>query len=297
MSRLTADLILLLTAIIWGTAFIAQKTGMDGVGPFLFVASRFALSFFVVLPFAFREAGKVPVLPGRSDYLGMIGLCAVFFGGVILQQIGIASTTVTNAGFITGLYVIMVPMVAWLFLRQKPAAKIWGACGLAILGTWFLNDATLAAFTRGDWIILGSAAFYAAQVVLLGLLVQKTSRPLFFVTIQYAACTLVGLLGAFVFEEVSWAALQANWFQIAYAGVISGGIAYTLQAIGQQYTPSSDAAIILSGEALFAALAGFVILGERLPGLGWLGCALILLAILLVEVRMPKVFALGRKPG
>lgn len=284
MSRLRADLCLLLTAFLWGMAFIAQKTGLDGLGAFGFTGVRFALSILVVLPFALRERrnARQKALPPRQLWLAIL-LGVIFFLGVITQQAGIMGTTITNAGFLTGLYVIFVPLVAWFLFHRPPPLIVLPACLIALAGVWLLSGASLQAFTRGDWLVLSSALLYGIQIPLLGLLVQKTGRPLALVLIQYVACTICGLTGGLLFEEFSVAALQENMIAIAYAGLISGGIAYTLQAIAQQYTPPSHAAIIMLLEAPFAALGGVIALGERLDMLAGIGCALIFVAALVAE--------------
>jgi drug/metabolite transporter (DMT)-like permease len=283
LTRLRADLLLLVTAIIWGTAFIAQKTGMHGVGPFGFVGARFVLSLLVVTPLVLREArGKLPL--ARADGLAGLGLSVLFTSGVLLQQNGIRYTTVTNAGFLTGLYVVMVPFIAWALFRARPGPVVWVASLMALSGVWLLNGAQLSALGPGDLLVIACAVCFAAQVVLIGNLVKRTGRPMLFSAMQYALCALVGLAVGVGSEKLSLPSLQTCWVSIVYAGVVSGGIAYTLQAVAQQYTPASDAAIILSGEALFAALAGAVMLGDRLSLLGWAGCALILAAILMAEI-------------
>ncbi len=282
MSRLRADLLLLLVAIIWGAAFIAQKTGMKGLGPYGFNGSRFLLSLLVVLPFAIREARTKAPLTARDLLHGAI-LCSVFFIGVVMQQVGMLTTTVTNAGFLTGLYAVFTPLVAFFLFRKRPHWIIGPACIMAFAGAWLLNGASLSAFKTGDWLMLVCAFSFAIQVPLLGLLVQRTGRPLAFVLMQYGFCAALGLAVAFFHEGISLHAVHANLPQVFFAGAISGGIAYTLQAVAQQHTPPSDAAIIMSGESLFASLFGVALLGERLTPIGWFGCALILGAMLLVE--------------
>jgi drug/metabolite transporter (DMT)-like permease len=282
MSRLRADLLLLLVAIIWGAAFIPQNNGMKGLGPYGFNGSRFLLSLLVVLPFAIREARTGTALTRRDWFQGAI-LCSVFFIGVVMQQVGMLTTTVTNAGFLTGLYAVLTPVVALFLFGKRPHWVIGPACVMAFAGAWLLNGASLSAFKTGDWLMLVCALSFAVQVPLLGLLVQRTGRPLAFVAMQYAFCTILGLSVALFHEGISLHALNANLPQISFAGIISGGIAYTLQAVAQQHTPPSDAAIIMSGESLFASLFGVALLGEHLTLLGWIGCAMILSAMLIVE--------------
>lgn len=296
MSRLQADLLLLLTALIWGTAFIAQKTGMEGLGPYGFVGCRFILSFIVVLPLAFLEWRKKPVATAEQKLkpFWIAVLCATFVAGVVLQQIGIKYTSVTNAGFLTGLYVVGVPFAGWLLFRRRPTWIVIPACLLAVGGTYCLNGASLTRFSFGDLMVLLCAASFALQVTVLGYIVQKTARPLFYSVLQYGLCAVVGMALALTLEHISWDVVLQNAPELLYAGVVSGGIAYTLQAVAQQHTPASDAAVILAGEALFAALAGMIILGDRMETLGWIGCALIFTAILLVEAG--AFLLMRRKP-
>ncbi len=284
MTRLRADLLLFITAIIWGTAFVAQKTGMDGVGPFGFAGVRFVLSLLVILPLVWREGRGVRVPMGRRDWGMALGLSVIFTAGVLLQQVGILHTSVTNAGFLTGLYVVMVPFIGWGLFKMRPRAVVWVASVMALAGVWLLNGAHLSALGFGDLMVMGCAACFAAQVVLIGFLLKRTKRPMLLSAVQYGVCAVAGLAVGFGHEGLNMAAVQGNWMELAYAGIISGGIAYTLQAVAQQHTPASDAAIILSGEGLFAAIAGALMLRETL---GWLqisGCVLIMMAILMVEV-------------
>lgn len=283
MTRLKADILLMIAAVIWGTTFVAQKTGMDGLGPFGFVISRFALSIVVIAPLAFLEMRKKSHVASPGFWPIFI-LCLSFCIGVILQQVGQVHTSVTNAGFITGLYVVLTPLVAWMVYSKKPASAVWIAAALSIGGIWMINGGSLTSWNYGDFLILLSAVCYGFHLVFLGDVMKKTGKPFAYAVLQYALCLIVALPFAFLVEGISIDAINRNWFPILYAGILSGGIAYTLQPIAQQYTPPSDAAIILSSEALFAALAAAVILGERMNGYGWIGCAMIFSAILVVEL-------------
>lgn len=283
-SRVRADVFLLLAALIWGLAFIAQKSAMDSLGPFTFAGSRFLLSALVVLPLALGERRRsTEAIPSDVRRLIII-LCGAFFAAVALQQTGVVTTSVTNAGFLTGLYVVFTPLMAWALFKKSPGWSIALAVPVCLLGTWLLGGGALSAFSYGDWLVFLSAIFFALHTVLVAAILLKSRRPLTLAFIQYAVCAALSLGTAFFFETITIEALGGAWKEILYAGLVSGGIAYTLQIIAQQYTPPSDAAIILSGEALFAALAGFIIFGERLELIGWLGCGLILTAILLVEL-------------
>lgn len=284
MSRLRADLCLLLVAAIWGLAFVAQKSAMDHVGPFGFTGVRFVLSLIVIAPFVLREWKRSPPVD-LSVVLKALPVCAAFAGGVFVQQVGLMETSVTNAGFITGLYVFFTPFIAWVLFRHMPNVFIWPACLLTVAGLWFLNGGSLAALTNGDYMILFCAVLFAGHVALTGWFLSSVPRPLFLVFMQYIICVIVGFSGVLLGEELTVAGIEGALVPILYGGLISGGIAYTLQAVAQQYTPPSDAAIIMSAESVFAAAAGVLLLSEHFNTDKMIGCVFILLAIFCVEAK------------
>lgn len=285
MTRLHADLLLLVAALIWGFAFVAQKDALLYIGPLTFVASRFFLSFLVVLPLALRERR----LPARDKIENLkifrliAALCAAFIGGVILQQVGLLATSVTNAGFLTGLYVLFVPLICYALFRQKIPPVIWPAVFLCVLGTYLLSGGGHG-FGWGDALVLLCAVCFACHVVLVGRIMERAKCPLQVSCLQYAAVALAALCGVIVFETPTFSGIGAAMPSILYAGIASGGIAYTLQMVAQQYAPPSDTAVILSAEAVFAAIGGYIILHERLSPAGIAGCVLIICAILAVEL-------------
>lgn len=284
MTRLRADLCLLLVAAIWGAAFVAQKAAMEHMGPFGFSGIRFLISIFVILPFVISEWRRSPAIT-RNEGWKAFPVALAFVGGVFIQQIGLIGTSVTNAGFITGLYVLFTPFLSWLLFRHMPDKFIWPACALSVAGLWFINGGSFTALTGGDLMILLCAVIFAGHVALTGWFLVSIPRPLFLVFIQYFMCVIVGFIGAFGWETLTVEAVVAAKWAILYGGLISGGIAYTLQAVAQQYTPPSDAAIIMSAESLFAAAAGVLLLGEGFTGAKIAGCALILLAIFCAEAK------------
>lgn len=284
MTRLRADLCLLLVAAIWGLAFVAQKSAMDHVGPFGFTGVRFVLSLIVIAPFVIREWKKSPPIDAAT-LLKALPVCVAFAGGVFVQQVGLLETSVTNAGFITGLYVFFTPFIAWLLFRHRPNAFIWPACLLTVAGLWFLNGGSLAALTNGDYLILFCAVLFAGHVALTGWFLSSVPRPLFLVFMQYITCVIIGFSGVLLGEGLTLQGIEGALIPILYGGLISGGIAYTLQAVAQQYTPPSDAAIIMSAESIFAAAAGVLLLSEHFNIDKLAGCGLILLAIFCVEAK------------
>ncbi len=285
MSRLKADLLLLLVALIWGVAFVPQKFAFAHIGACTFVAARFALSAVLVFPFAWREwREKKPWRKFKSHRFALLGLLAAFSGGVILQQEGLASTSVTNAGFLTGLYVLFVPIICRIFYRQRLSVWIYPAALLSLVGTWCLSGGTLTSYSPGDSLVILCAVCCGIHVAMLGTVSREMATPLCIAFLQYFTCAAVAAVGVFGIEHPAAADLMGALWPILYAGVLSGGVAYTLQAVAQQYAPASDAAIIMSGESLFAAVAGAVLMSERLTLLQYTGCALIVLAILMAEV-------------
>ncbi len=284
MPRSIALLCLLLATAIWGFAFIAQKTAMDVMGPLTFIASRYLLGGLVILPLALRENARAAV-PLNGRQWALIGFLSInFFMGSWLQQAGLIFTTVTNGGFLTGLYVFFVPLILLVVFRAPPHRVVWMAVPLALLGLFLLNGASLDAINQGDMLVIGSAFFWALQVLLLGYLARETGRPILISSVSFLAAGIISTGGAFAIEAPGIAAFQLGWVEIVYAGLLSTAVGFTLQAIGQQHVPPANAAIILSAESLFAALGGALLLGERLPLAGYLGALLIFAAIVLVEV-------------
>jgi drug/metabolite transporter (DMT)-like permease len=294
MSRLRADCCLLLTAVIWGFAFIAQKTAMHGIGPFTFLGSRFFLSALAVLPFAARELRRHgPVVP--RHFPRILLLCLTFAAGAFLQQFGVMRTTVTHAGFYTGLYVIFVPFVAWFLFRRAPSRRIWVACLMAVAGGWLLNDAASSWPQSGDLFVIACAAAFGTQVALMGWILEEVPLPLTLSVLQYALCAVIGWACALRLETPHLAGFVTAAIPVLYAGFMSGGIAYTLQAVAQRHSPPAAAAVILSSEAIFAALGGRLLLGETLTPLRAAGCLLIVAAILQVEAGPALIKSLAKR--
>ncbi|MCC0036626.1 MAG: DMT family transporter [Hoeflea sp.] len=284
MPRHLANLLLLSAGAIWGAGFVAQSTAMDNIGPFLFIGLRFLVAAVVLAPFAWMEARKAdrPVSPVHLRGFALIGLA--LFLGMALQQVGLTITTVTNSGFLTGLYVVFVPFIALLALRQPPHPVIWPAVMMTFAGIWMLAGGSLADLNKGDLLTIGCAAMWALQVILVGRFVGPSGRPL---TLSFTQFSLAGVLGLGVgltIESFVLDAVIATLPEILFAGVIATGLAFTLQVIGQRYTTAPQAAIFLSTESLFAALFGALILGEQIPVLGYAGGLLIFMAILLAEL-------------
>lgn len=284
MTRIQANLVLLLTAAIWGAAFVSQNLAMKSMGPLWFVGIRFVIGFLVVLPFALRENRKA-VTPLDARTVMAYGLCGVaLLAGAITQQIGMLTTTVTNASFLTGLYVIIVPVLSVLVLRRLPHWIVWPAALMALTGIFYLAGGELSALVVGDFWMILCAFCFGTQVLLVGIFMAGSDRPLALSAVQFLVTGLGALAIAVAIEPVTWGGLVEAMPHLLYSGIVSSGIAYTLQVVGQRWTTAPQAAIFLASESLFGAFFGALILGERIALLGYVGCGLIFLAMLLVEI-------------
>ncbi len=284
-----ADALLLLTAIIWGFAFVAQRVGMDHVGPFTFNGVRFALGSASLLPLIWLTSRRrdpaprhLPQVGGRDLLRGGLLAGLALFGGASLQQVGLVYTTAGNAGFITGLYVVIVPLLG-LIWRQRPALGTWLGAVLATIGLFLLSVTADFRIAFGDLLVLIGAFIWAGHVLLIGWLSPRM-EPLKLSAIQFAVCAVLSLLTALAIETISLAGILAAALPILYGGLFSVGIAYTLQVVAQRDAHPAHTAIILSLEGVFAALGGWWLLGEVLSARGLLGCALMLSGMLLSEL-------------
>jgi drug/metabolite transporter (DMT)-like permease len=272
-----SDSLLLITAVIWGSAFVAQRVGMSYVEPLTFNGVRFALGALVLLPLVSRREGHPREGENPNQSLRFVlfggGIAGVMlFSGATLQQVGLVHTTAGKAGFITGLYVIIVPLMG-LFLGHWPGWGGWAGACMATYGLYLLSVTESRTFAPGDlWELVG-AFFWAAHVLTLSWLSPKMDR-LKLACIQYVVCSLLSLIGACLTETITMDGLYGASGPIVYGGMLSVGIAYTLQVVAQRHAPPTHAAIILSLEAVFAALAGWLVLGETLTLRALLGCTL-----------------------
>lgn len=285
---LKANLVLLLVAAIWGLAFVAQRMGMEHLGPFGFNAARFGLGALSLIPltllFRPRPEQASPFRAQRRLLRGGLLAGSLLFCGASFQQAGLQYTTAGNAGFITGLYIVLVPL-ATLMLGQAVSRGIWAGALLALAGLYLLSINEDLVVNRGDLLELIGAGFWAAHVLAIGRL-APTVDGLRLSIIQFLVCALLCLLCALLFESdsLSLASLAQSWQPIAYAGLLSVGVAYTLQVYAQKHTPAAHAAIIMSLEAVFAAFGGWLLLQESLTGRALLGCGLMLAGMLLAQL-------------
>lgn len=280
-----ADALMLITAIIWGSTFVAQSMGMEHIGPFLYTGLRFLIGSLFVLPLVLLMRPQ-PDRPerrfSRPMLLGSLVLGVVLTIGINVQQVGLLFTTVTNSGFITGLYVILVPVFG-LVIGMRSGIGTWGGAVLAVLGMLLLSINENYRIAGGDLLQLAGAAVWAVHVLLVGVLAARYD-PIRVSFIQFTVCALISLTLAVVFEDIHWDAINLALPAVLYGGLLAVGVGFTLQVVAQKDAVASHAAIILSLEAVVAALAGWLVLNETLSVRGFIGCCLMLTGMLVAQL-------------
>ncbi len=279
---LKSDFLLLLTAAIWGFAFVAQRIGMEYVGPFLFNAVRFALGTLAMLPFVMATRRNPKRLSKRFILFGCLLAGLFLFLGSSLQQVGIVYTSAGKAGFITGLYVVIVPFIG-VTLRHKITIGNWLGAILAAAGLYFLTITESFTIEKGDFYVLLSAFFWAGHMHIIGWLSPKIESSRI-AMMQFAIVSLLSFIVAFAIETFTVQDILNAAIPILYGGLMSVGVAYTLQVVAQKHAPPTHAAIILSLEAVFAVLGGWLILAEILSLRSLVGCALMLVGMLISQI-------------
>ena len=287
-------ILLFFTAIIWGVAFVAQSVGMDYVGPYTFNAVRSFLGGIVLIPCIFmfcrpkssaKEREKTLDRP-RDLVIGG-GLCGLMlFISTTLQQVGIQYTTVAKAGFITALYIVLVPVLG-IFIKKKIGLKVWISVVIALAGLYLLCMKGSFSLGKGDFLVLLCSLCFALHILVIDYFTQRVSG----VKLSCIQFFITGILSSvlmFLFETPTWAGILAAWLPIFYAGVFSCGVAYTFQIIGQRGTDPTVASLFLSLESVVSVLAGWLLLGQSLTPREILGCVLMFGAILLAQVSPSK---------
>jgi drug/metabolite transporter (DMT)-like permease len=294
-----SDLLLLLTAAIWGFAFVAQRAGMEYLGPFTFNTLRFALGSLVLLPFIyFTAAGRTTerLATGTGGRWRTLWQPQVLRGGLLagtvlfiassLQQTGLVTTTAGKAGFITGLYVIIVPMLG-LALGRATGSGTWLGAVLAVAGLYLLNGSGGGWLARGDLLVLVGAFFWAGHVLVIDRLARSVD-PLQLACLQFLTCAILSLIFAMPLESISLAAVRGAAGAVLFSGLFSVGLAFTLQVVAQKTAHPTHASIIMSLEAVFALLGGWLILSEPVGLRGLAGSALMLAGMLLSQLLIPR---------
>ena len=278
----------LITTFIWGTAFIAQDTGMDNIGPLTFNSSRFFVGFLTILPFAILiEKNKIKKEIKNNNklfikYLIFMGVS--LFLGTFLQQAALQYTNIANAAFFTVFYVPFVPIILFIIYKEKVHWSIWPSIALCIVGVYLLTDFSDAEIMLGDTLVIFCSIFWALHIIFAGKFMQNFNIPVFYAALQAAFVFSLSIFFAFIFEEVILSNILLELNSILYAGALSGGIAFTLQMYAQKNIEEAPAAIIYSLEGVFAAIAGWIILDQFLKFNNIIGCFLILFAVILSQI-------------
>ena len=284
--RRVSVLQLAFASAIWGFAFVAQRAGMEHVGPFTFNGIRFLLGGAVLVPplLAGRARRDTPAPASKTSMTwGPILAGVVLFAAASLQQVGIVYTTAGKAGFITGLYVVIVPLLG-LLRRQKSGPTVWVGAAFAVGGLYLLSVTGAFRIGLGDGLVFASAFGWAAHVHVIGWLASR-GRPLLVAAVQFAVCGALSLVVALCVEVVAVEDLLRAGVPLLYAGLLSTGVAYTLQVIGQRRVDPARTGVILSLEGVFAVLGGWLFLGESMTARMLIGCGLMLIGMIASQVR------------
>jgi drug/metabolite transporter (DMT)-like permease len=303
--KIIANLLLLLTSIIWGSAFVAQRVGMDYVGPLTFGFVRFILAALVLIPVMHfmkrsnekkvsaqkwpdEDLSREEKKQERKTLLTAGLICgAILFCGSTLQQFGLVFTTAGKAGFITALYIVLVPIFS-MVLRHKPSLKCWVGVAFGAVGLYLLCITESFTIAPGDLIVLIGAGFWTAHLLVIDHFLKKIKDPVQLSFIQFSVCALLSMIGAFLFEDIYLSEIIDAAIPIFYAGALSGGVGFTLQIVGQKHTSPTVASLLLSMEAVFGAVFGFLILNELMTSREIVGCILMFSAIVISQLPDKK---------
>ena len=296
--KVLGNILLILTAFIWGTAFVGQRQGMEHMGPITFNACRMALAALTIGTVSFvlrkRDAQKQQDMSDQSrrEYrkntvIG--GICCGFFLTIaaLFQQMGMVYTTAGKGGFITAMYILLVPVINWILFKRKSRPLVWIAVLMGIAGIYLLCVTEGLTLEKGDALVMVCPFFFAGHILCCDYFVQR-ANPVELSAIQFFTVTVLSTVLAFIFENPSWQQVAEAVVPIVWLGVLSGGIGYTFQIIAQQYTDPTVASLLMSLEAVFAVLAGTVLLGERMSAREMTGAVIMFAAIILVQIPAGK---------
>jgi drug/metabolite transporter (DMT)-like permease len=288
MSKSMSLLSALLCTFIWGTTFIAQDTGMDKIGPLTFNAVRFFIGFLSIIPFALLfEIKKITkeINNNKKLFYKLLFWIGLFlFLGTYFQQTALLYTDVANAAFFTIFYVPMVPIILFFFYSKSIHWSIWPSVLFCIVGVYLLSDFTNATIRLGDSLVILCALFWSLHIIFIGNFIKNFNLPLFFGALQALVVSFFSIVFALLFETITIANILNESVSIIYAGILSGGIAFTLQIYAQKNISSAPAAIIFSLEGVFATIAAWIILNQILGLDNVIGCALILFGVLFSQI-------------
>lgn len=300
--QLRGGAMLMLTALIWGTAFVAQSVGMDYLGPCAFTAVRNFIGCVALLPvigLASRlRSGAQPEeaapAPGKKALFGWGAACGLLLGGAtLLQQAGMQTASAGKAGFLTALYIVIVPVLG-IFLGRRPGLKVWMGVVLALVGAYLLSVKGGAGIASGDLLVIASAVVFSLHILVIDS-VPAGMDGVRLSCVQFLVAGAFALVLALFLETFTWRDILSAWVPLLYTGVVSSGVGYTLQILGQRTVNPTVACLILSLESVFAALAGWAILGQALSLRELFGCALVFVAVILAQLPRKKGRAINGK--
>lgn len=293
--RMLGNALLILTAMIWGTAFVFQRVGMESIEPITFNAARMALAAVAVgavsaMPIASEKerlasySAQQCARYRRDTIVGGICCGAFLAAASIFQQMGVVYTTAGKAGFITAMYMLLVPVINFVFFKKRNSAVVWLAVLLGVVGMYLLCMTEGFSLGRGDTLVCICAVLFSGHILCCDHFV-KLGNPIRISAIQFASCTAISSVAALILERPSWDKIVSAIVPILYCGIVSGGVGYTLQIVAQKFTDPTVASLLMSLESVFAVIAGAILLGERMTPRELLGCVIMFAAIVLVQIR------------
>ena len=302
--KMLGNLLLLLTAMIWGTAFVGQRVGMDSIEPVTFNAARMwlaaaAIGLVAVLTGKKSESQDKKPVSGLTDTRDKAqerrkntiigGICCGSFltAASLFQQMGVVYTTAGKAGFITAMYMLLVPIINFVFFKKKNTWLVWTGVLVGVFGMYLLCITDGFSLTYGDTLVCICALLFSGHILCCDHFVQL-GNPIRISSIQFATAAVISTIAAFVAEEPSWQKIASAAVPILYCGIVSGGIGYTLQMVAQRYTDPTIASLLMSLESVFAVIAGALLLGERMTARELAGCVIMFAAIVLVQIPLPE---------
>ncbi len=289
MKNFKGSIMLLITSLIWGTAFVAQSEGMNYVEPFTYNALRTLLGGAILIPvillvrFLDRRGGREIKYSLKNTIIGGICCGVVLFAASSFQQFGIAHTTAGKAGFVTALYIVIVPIIG-IFLHKKMPLRMWAFIAIALVGFWLLCISENFSVSMGDMLVFVGAVFFAIHITVIDYFNKRGTDGVLMSCIQFFTAGLIMLICMFIFEKPVIADIAEARITILYAGIMSCGVAYTLQILGQKHTNPTLATLLMSLESVFAALSGWLLLNEKLSIKELFGCVLIFTAVILAQL-------------
>lgn len=282
--QLFSNICLIVAALIWGTAFVAQTTGMEHIGPLTFTNLRFLIGGLIVLPLAIKEIPNFKKSLNKKLIIIILLTGLSLLMGTYLQQYALQYTKIGNAAFLTILYVPFVPIISRFILKKRIHWSIWVSVSICLVGSYYLTVGNSFEAQFADFLVVMCAIFFALHCILIDEYFEIVNAPFTLATSQFLLCFLYSLPFVFIFEDPSLKGIYMELFELLYVGVMSSGIAYTLQIFGQRYVKPSTAAITFSLEGVFGSLAAWIILSQMLTTTQIFGCFLILLGVLTAQL-------------